>query len=125
MENKRKRNKIAVTQIVPLGNQRQISLDCPYCEEFKLVTIRRKFRIKGIINYEVSCPKCGNSFKQVGRRYNYWRDLKQKGKLTPRQIRSLQKQKWGEIFGTGNTKTVENKDKISAMKVIRSNTKKR
>jgi len=83
-------NKKTRYEILPLREHRRISLHCPKCEQFLLMDIRKKARIKGKVTWYVMCPNCSHSFKQVGRPYNYWRDIKSRYNLDSKQVLAMQ-----------------------------------
>jgi len=83
-----------------IKEQKRISLSCPNCNYYGLMDIKAKTKVEKRINYYVCCPKCGQNFKQVGRRFNFWRHLKKKHKLKHEEVRIMQKElphKDGEI----------------------------
>jgi len=101
MSEKLERSNKYKLEIIPLRKHKRISLHCPSCEEFSLMDIQSKTRIKGKVNYYVTCPRCGYSFKQIGRPYNFWRDIRQQYKLSPTQLRKMQAEVVRELFETG------------------------
>ncbi len=44
------------------------------------------------IIFHVNCPKCGYEFFQIGRWFNFWRDMKNKHNLNQDELRKAQKQ---------------------------------
>ena len=85
-------------EIIPLRKHKRISLHCPRCGEYSLMDIQSKTRVKGKVNYYVTCPRCGYNFKQIGRPYNFFRDIKQQYKLSHTQLRKMQKEVVRELF---------------------------
>ncbi len=75
-----------------IKQQKRISLFCPNCNYFGLMNIKGKIKVEKRISYYVCCPKCGQNFKQSGRPYNFWRDLKKKHKLKRKEVRTMQKE---------------------------------
>lgn len=88
-------------EIVPLREHCRITLQCPRCDEYGLMTIRQKARIRGTVVYHVTCPNCGHRFVQVGRPYNLWRDIKKRYTLSAEQLRSMQGSMIGTLMETG------------------------
>ena len=74
--------------------------------------VNTKTRIKGKVNYYVSCPQCGHDFRQVGRPYNYWRDIKQRYKLGITQLRSMQAEVVKKLLNSGEIFAEETQDII-------------
>lgn len=99
-------------EIIPLNKHKRITLRCPNCEEFALMDIRKKTRVNKKINYYVICPQCGYDFKQIGRPYNYWRDIKQKHKINANQLRSMQSEVMRGLLKRGEITVEETKDII-------------
>ncbi len=75
-----------------IKQQKRISLRCPECSHFGLMNIKGKIKVENQINYYVCCPKCDHNFKQIGRRFNFWRYLKKKHKLKHKEMRTLHKE---------------------------------
>lgn len=99
-------------EIAPLHEHRRVSLRCLNCEEFLLMDIQKKTRVKGKVNYYVTCPQCGYKFKQVGRPYNYWRDIKQRYRLGHTQLRSMQGGMVRKLLKTGKIAVKETEEVI-------------
>jgi len=78
-------------KIERINEHKRISLPCPKCNRFGLMDIVAKFKIGNQVNYSLLCPECGCRFKQTGRRFNRWRDLKKKHKLNHDELRTMQK----------------------------------
>ncbi|MBA7636562.1 hypothetical protein ES703_44182 [subsurface metagenome] len=95
------RNKKTSYEILPLREHRRISLHCPNCEQYSLMAISRKTRRHGKVTFYVTCPKCGHSFKQVGRPYNFFRDIKSRYNLDSKQMRAMQKEVFRKFFESG------------------------
>jgi len=74
-----------------IRQQKRISLNCPKCSYFGLMSIRRKIKVENQICYCVCCCRCGHNFRQRGRRFNFWRYLKKKYKLERKEMRTLHK----------------------------------
>lgn len=109
---------LSAVEIVPLREHRRITLICPKCEKSSLMDIRQKTRIHGKIIYYVKCPNCGNSFKQVGRPYNFWRDINKRYHLNSKQIRSMQREMMRKLIETGDIVADENDDTIRTGNMI-------
>ena len=92
-------------EIIPLRQHRRISLNCPECEQYSLMDIHKKVRIRRKVTFYVTCPNCSHSFKQVGQSYNFFRDIKKRYKLNSKQIRSMQKAVFRQFFESGCTET--------------------
>jgi len=105
-------------EIVPLREHRRITLLCPECEQSSLMDIRQKTRIRGKVIYYVTCPNCSYSFKQIGRPYNFWRDINKRYKLDSKQIRSMQRGMIRKLIETGDIETYENDDTIRTGNMI-------
>lgn len=99
-------------EIVPFREHRRITLCCPNCDEFSLMDIYKKTRVKGKVNYYVTCPQCRHDFKQIGRLYNYWRDIKQRYRLGPLQVRSMQTEIVQKLLESGEIVAEETQDII-------------
>lgn len=59
------------------------------------------------VYYVVRCPNCGYVFKQIGRPYNFWRDLKYKYKLNHDQLRAMQREMVRSFIQKGTPGIVE------------------
>lgn len=108
----------AAAEIVPLREHRHISLRCPRCEEYGLTAIRKKARIRGTVNYHVTCPTCGHAFVQVGRPYNFWRDVKTRYNLSAGQLRSMQGSMIGRLLQTSQLVAREDQQTIRTGDVV-------
>ena len=53
-----------------------------------------------MVNYHVTCENCGHASVQVGRPYNFWRDIKNRYKLSAEQLRSMQASMIGRLLET-------------------------
>ena len=73
--------------------------------------IKGKIKVEKQIIYYVCCPKCGHNFKQTGRRFNLWRDLKKRHKLKHKEIRTIQKEFMRKLVQDGEYKFDE-KDNV-------------
>lgn len=67
------------------------------------MNIRQKARIRGKVVYHVTCPNCNHSFKQIGRPYNFFRDIKKRYKLDYKQIEELERAMIRKYCKTGDT----------------------
>ena len=69
--------------------------------------IRKKIRVRRTVNYHVTCENCRHTFVQVGRPYNFWRDIKKRYKLSADQLRSMQASTIGRLLETGELVALE------------------
>ncbi len=105
--------KKTIEEIVKLEKQRRVTLHCPNCSYFGLMDIKAKIRVEKKIHYYLCCPKCSQTFKQIGRPYNFWRDVKKNYNLSHEELRTMQKQllrkffKDGELKAKQTSKTIE------------------
>lgn len=101
-------------EILLLRQHRRITLRCPRCDEYGLMSIRRKTRIRGTVNYHVTCPNCGWEFVQIGRPYNFWRDMKRRYNLNAEQLRSMQGSLITTFMNTSQILASENERTVCA-----------
>ena len=99
--------KSAKEEIIKLEKQRRITLHCPNCSYFGLMDIKAKTRVEKKIHYYLCCPKCSQTFKQIGRPYNFWRDAKKKYNLGHEQSRAMQKELLRGLLEDGELKFKE------------------
>ncbi|MGD0077734.1 MAG: hypothetical protein ABSB91_03795 [Sedimentisphaerales bacterium] len=91
-------------KIARIGKQRRISLHCPNCSYFGLIDIKGRTKVGKKTKYYVRCPKCGQNFKQIGRPYNFWRDVKKKYNLNHEQLHTIQKEFMRKVHQDGQIK---------------------
>ncbi len=106
------RTKRSDAEILPLRDHRRITLRCPRCDEYSLMGIRKKIRVRRRVNYHVTCENCSHTSVQVGLPYNFWRDIKKRYKLSAEQLRSMQASMIGRLLETGELVALEDAQTI-------------
>jgi hypothetical protein len=79
-------------EILPIGEQKRITYQCPKCKHVDLMDILAKMRVSRRVVHSLCCRHCHRNFIGVGRRPNYWRQAKKELHLTHAELRVLQKE---------------------------------